>query len=127
MKLNNKVFVIIGDGEANEGSVWEAALIADRLNLSNLVCIVDNNNSESYTPYLLEKFSSFGWDAYCIKNGNDIDQIESALHLLKDKPLALIANTIKGYGSKTMMDDPEGWHHKVPSDEEYTRIMGELK
>lgn len=123
---NNNVYVIIGDGEANEGSIWEAALIAERLCLDNLICIVDNNHSESYSPFLVEKFHGFGWDTIELDNGNDLDEIRKALSYEHKKPLAIVANTIKGYGSKLMENDPEGWHHRVPTDEEYKQLMEEL-
>ncbi len=123
---HNKVYVIIGDGEANEGSVWESCMAAERLGLNNLVCIVDNNHSESHSPYLVEKFSSFGWNAREISDGNDTVQLIDALKVENDKPYALIMNTKKGFGSEMMMKDPEGWHHKVPTELEYNQLMEEL-
>ncbi|MCI6591110.1 MAG: transketolase [Spirochaetia bacterium] len=125
-KKNNKVFVIIGDGEANEGSVWESCLAAERLGLNNLVCIVDNNHSESHSPYLVEKFSSFGWETRELDDGNDTEKLFEALKTEHEKPYALILNTKKGFGSELMMKDPEGWHHKVPSEAEYKILMEEL-
>lgn len=127
-KRNNKVYVIIGDGEANEGTIWESALIADRLQLKNLICIVDNNHSESYSPYLIEKFKAFGWESVELKNGNDLNEIRKVFATKKDndKPLAIIANTIKGYGVSLMEKDPEGWHSRVPNREEYEIMMEEL-
>lgn len=123
----NKVFVIIGDGESNEGSNWEAALIAERLKLDNLVCIVDNNHSESHSPYLRKKFDAFGWETEELNDGNDTKAIEEVLIPKRNRPFALILNTKKGYGSEMMMADPEGWHHKVPTQEEYNQLMEELK
>lgn len=124
----NRVFVVIGDGEANEGTIWESALIAERLHLDNLTCIVDNNHSESYSPNLVEKFNAFGWDTIELNNGNDIDEIRKVFkHEGKNgKPVAIIANTIKGYGASLMMKDPEGWHSRVPNSEEYAILMEEL-
>ncbi len=125
---NNKVFVIIGDGEANEGSVWESALIADRYNLDNLTCIVDNNHSESYSPDLLKKFEAFGWQTLetDMDKGNNLQTIENALRTEHLKPLAIILNTKKGYGSELMMKEPEKWHHHTPTDEEFETLMEEL-
>ena len=122
----NNVYVIIGDGEANEGSIWESALIAERLNLNNLTCIVDDNHSESYSPYLIEKFKAFGWETIEVKNGNNIIELQQALTPKHCKPLAVISNTKKGYGSQLMMNAPEDWHHKVPNQEEFDILMGEL-
>ena len=122
----NKVYVIIGDGEANEGSIWESCLAAERLCLDNLVCIVDNNHSESHSPYLVEKFSSFGWDTREIDDGNDIEKLIDALKIPHKIPFALIMNTKKGFGSDLMMKDPEAWHHKVPKESEYEQLMEEL-
>ena len=123
---NNKVYVIIGDGEANEGSNWEAALIADRYDLDNLVCIIDNNHSESFSPFLREKFKAFGWDNIEIEDGNDVKLIQEALQQPHSKPMAIVLNTKKGYGSNLMMSAPETWHHHVPTDEEFEILMEEL-
>lgn len=125
---NNRVYVVIGDGEANEGTIWESALIAERLKLDNLTCIVDNNHSESYSPYLVEKFKAFGWDTVELANGNDLSEIRSVFSLprKKDKPLAIIANTVKGYGASLMISNPEGWHSRVPNQDEYTVLLEEL-
>ncbi len=123
----NRVFVIIGDGEANEGSIWESALMADRLNLDNLICIVDNNHSESHSPFLSKKFNAFGWETEEIEDGNDVVVLDRVLKQRIKKPFAVIMNTKKGYGSKLMMSDPEGWHHKVPTQIEFDVLMEELK
>lgn len=124
----NRVFVIIGDGEANEGTIWESALVAERLKLDNLTCIVDNNHSESYSPYLVGKFKAFGWNTIELVNGNDLNEIRNAFFSgrIEGKPLAIIANTIKGYGASLMEKDPEGWHSRVPNAEEYAILMEEL-
>ena len=125
-RKSNKVYAIIGDGEANEGTIWESCLVAERLCLDNLICIVDNNHSESYSPYLAEKFSSFGWKTIELDDGNNINKLSNALRKNHRKPFALILNTKKGYGSRLMMSDPEGWHHKVPTVSEYEQLMEEL-
>ena len=121
-----RVYVIIGDGEANEGTVWEACLVAERLRLDNLICIVDNNHSESHSPYLIEKFSAFGWETNEIDDGNDTNKLLDALKVTHSNPYALVLNTKKGFGSDLMMKDPEGWHHKVPTESEFEQIMEEL-
>lgn len=124
--LNNKVYVIIGDGEANEGTNWEAAYVADKMHLDNIVCIVDDNNSASHTPDLGAKFASFGWEVRTI-NGNSIDEVRDALIKPSEKPLFIWAHTIKGHGCSLMEADPEGWHHRVISEKEYEHLMEELK
>ncbi len=126
-KLSNKVFVLVGDGECNEGTVWESALLASHHKLSNLSCIVDYNHSTDRAlgmGNISKKFESFGWDA-CVINGHDHKEIYNALIKKTDKPKVIIANTIKGYGSKTMENNP-AWHHKSPSPEEFDVLMEEL-
>ena len=124
--LQNKVYVIIGDGEANEGTNWESAYVAEKMCLNNIVCIVDDNNSASHTPDLGAKFHSFGWEVRTI-NGNDIDEVRNALSTPSDKPLFIWAHTVKGHGCSLMESDPEGWHHRIINDLEYNLLMEELK
>lgn len=124
--MKNKVYVIIGDGEANEGTVWEAAAVAAQLELDNLVCVADDNNSASHMPDLGDKFSAFGWDVINLKQGHDLELIEKALSTEHHRPLFVWAHTIKGYGCKIMENDPEGWHHHVISESEYNQLMEEL-
>ena len=124
---DNKVFVLIGDGECNEGTVWESALLASHHNLSNLRCVVDYNHSTDRAldmGDIAEKFKSFGWES-CIINGHNHKEIYNALIKKSDKPTAIIANTIKGYGVKTMENNP-AWHHKSPSPEEFNILLEEL-
>ena len=123
--MPNRVYSIIGDGEANEGSVWEAAFVADKLHLDNIVCIVDDNNSASHMNNIGGKFRAFGWDVEEV-NGNDIIELEKALKKCPGRPYLIWAHTIKGYGSSLMEKDPEGWHHRVITEEEYQSIMEEL-
>lgn len=126
-KMDNKVFVLIGDGECNEGTVWESALLASHHNLSNLCCLVDYNHSTDRAlgmGDIAEKFKSFGWDS-CVVNGHNHEEIYNALIKNSAKPRVIIANTIKGYGSKTMENNP-AWHHKHPSSEELSILLEEL-
>lgn len=125
-RKNNRVFVIIGDGEANEGTIWESAEVAAQLGLNNLVCIADDNNSASHTPGLGAKFSSFGWDTIELLDGHNLDDIEKALSASHNKPLFIWAHTIKGKGCPIMEKDPEGWHHHIINDEEYRQLMEDL-
>lgn len=111
--LESKVIVLMGDGECNEGSVWETCLIASHQKLENLICIIDKNNSTDRAlkiDNIKKKFLAFGWDAIEI-NGHSENQIFSALSKKSKKPLAIIAHTTKGKGIKFMENNPE-WHHK---------------
>jgi transketolase len=126
-KYKNKVYVIVGDGEANEGTIWESALLAKHHNLDNLYCIIDFNHSTDRAidlGNLYMKFSSFGWDVIEI-NGHDHNQIEAALTYSSTKPICIIANTIKGKGLSMIENNPE-WHHKFPTEEEYQKMINEL-
>jgi len=132
LKISNKksrVFALIGDGEANEGTGWEAALLASHHKLNNLTLIVDHNHSTDRAlgiGNLTKKFEAFGWQSVSI-NGHNHKEILKAL-LLKSatKPTAIIAETIKGHGTKTMEGNP-AWHHKAPNKEELEIILKELK
>ena len=125
---NNNVFVVIGDGEANEGTIWESALLASHHKLNNLYCIMDYNRSNDRALKLdnvLNKFESFNWVCHEI-NGHNYDEILSATSTISiDKPTFILANTIKGYGIKIMENNPE-WHHKTPTIEEYKKILETL-
>ena len=137
-KMDNKayrVYVIIGDGEIEEGQVWEAAMTANKYKLDNLCVIVDNNNlqidgtiEEVMSSYPIdEKFKSFGFNVLNI-DGNNIEEIINAFESAKktkDKPTCIIAKTIKGKGVSFMENKAE-WHGKAPSEEEYNEAMREL-
>ena len=112
-KESGKVFVLIGDGECNEGSIWETCLIANHHKLNNLICIIDHNKSTNralIVDDLRKKFISFGWDAFTI-NGHNEKLLLKTIKKQKKKPLAIIAKTIKGKGVSFMENNPE-WHHK---------------
>ena len=128
---SNRVFVLVGDGECHEGTIWEAAHVATNLNLSNLVVLVDHNLSgEQLMPKddLPGKWTSFGWEVSQI-NGHQASEIECALQSLKfeagSAPKVIIADTIKGKGV-SFIEGHGPWHHKIPSSEEYEKIMLEL-
>lgn len=137
-KLDNKsyrVYTLLGDGEIQEGQVWEASMFAASRKLDNLTVIVDNNNlqidgsiDQVCSPYPIdEKFKAFGFHVICI-DGNDFEQIKSAFDeakTVKDKPTAIIAKTVKGKGI-SFMENQVGWHGKAPNDEEYEKAMAEL-
>jgi transketolase len=121
------VYVLIGDGEANEGTIWETALLAANHKMNNLICLMDNNHSTNRALNIFDiksKFKSFGWDTIEI-DGHDMEQIYSAINLKSDKPLFILCNTIKGKGCSLMENNPE-WHHKIPNQAEYNQLMKDL-
>lgn len=134
--LKGNVYVLLGDGECNEGSVWESAMFAARFKLSNLVLIVDRNNLQAYgrdeqvlnMGDLAQKFDSFGCRTISI-DGHNYEVIEKALRNAvsekPDKPTVIIANTIKGKGVSFMEDRLE-WHFKSPNEEQLVKALEEL-
>ena len=132
---NYNVYTILGDGEIEEGQVWEAAMFASNKGLSNLTAFIDLNNLQidgtidevnSAKP-VDKKFEAFGWHTITI-NGNDFDAIEAALAEAKtiDKPVAIIAETVKGKGV-SYMENAVNWHGAAPNDELYEVAMTELR
>lgn len=125
---SSRVVSIVGDGECNEGTVWEAALLAAHHKLDNLTCIVDFNHSGNRALMLGDlsaKFRSFGWDVIEI-DGHNHSQIKDSLKPCSGTlPRAVIANTIKGKGCKEMENNP-AWHHKAPSLQELDTILEQL-
>lgn len=132
-KLPSKVYVLIGDGECAEGSIWEAINFAGHHKLNNLVLILDNNDLQimGHSSDILnalpfeDKFRSFGWEVKKV-DGHDISALLKVLQLKNlSKPLIIIANTIKGKGISFMENRVE-WHGKYPSQEEYNLALKEL-
>ena len=132
---NFNVYTVLGDGELEEGQVWEAAMFAGNKGLSNLTAFIDFNNLQidgtidevnSAKP-IDKKFEAFNWYVITI-DGHDFDQIEAALKEAKtvDKPVAIIANTVKGKGV-SFMENQVSWHGSAPNDEQYETAMAELK
>lgn len=123
-----RVFCLIGDGECNEGSIWESALITSHHNLTNLTCIIDYNRSTDRAlklDDLATKFNAFGWGVVQI-DGHDHELLEHFLsYPTPGKPTVIIAKTIKGNGIKRMENNPE-WHHKSPTKEQFEEILKEL-
>lgn len=120
-----KVFVLIGDGEANEGSIWETALLASHRKLENLVCIVDQNGSSRRAidlGNLAAKFSSFGWKTSEV-DGHSLEELNMALNRQYRAPHAIIARTIKGMGFDEMENNP-AWHHTRISGDDLERFIG---
>lgn len=131
-----RAYAILGDGEIQEGQVWEAAMFAAHKKLSNLCVIVDNNNlqidgtvEEVNSPYPIpEKFAAFGFNVVEI-DGHDFEQIEAAFAKARactDKPTAIVMTTTKGKGV-SFMENQVGWHGKGPNAEEYELAMNELQ
>jgi transketolase len=124
-----RVVCIVGDGECNEGAVWEAALLAAHHRLGNLTCVIDFNHSGDRALMLGDlsgKFRSFGWDVVDI-DGHDHVQIEASLKPHGgDVPRAVIANTVKGKGCKEMENNP-AWHHKAPKADELEAMLAQLE
>jgi len=135
-KKPNRVFVLMSDGEMDEGSVWEAIMFAGAKKLENLVAIIDYNKIQSFGRVkevldlepLEDKFRSFGWQTRRV-DGNSVDDILNLFNsdfLSSKNPKVVIADTIKGHGVSFMQDKLE-WHYKSPSDSEYNIAMEELK
>jgi transketolase len=135
-KKDYRVYCICGDGEIQEGQIWEAAMKAGHLSLDNLVLVVDNNGlqidgdvADVCSPYPIdEKFKAFNFEVINI-DGHDFDQIRDAFAKAKEnkgKPTAIIAKTHKGQGV-SYMTDQAGWHGKAPNAEQYEQAMGELE
>jgi transketolase len=127
-KTPSKVYVIVGDGECDEGTIWESAMLAANHKLDNLYLIVDHNHSldQALNPGdMRKKFESFGWQAVSI-NGHDHEEIYKALTQKSiGKPIAIIAETIKGKGIKIMENSAE-WTHKYPTPEQLEAFIQEL-
>ena len=127
-QATNRVFVIVGDGETNEGTFWESMLLGAHHNLNNLCCVIDYNRSNDRALKLdpiKDKIKAFGWDVTVI-DGHSHDEIFSALNKHpSDKPKMIIANTIKGKGVKEM-ENNHAWHKRSPTKEELKRMIREL-
>ena len=132
-----RVYTLIGDGESEEGEVWEALMFAARYNLDNLCVVIDYNGlqidgpvDQVCSPYPInEKFKAFNFHVVDLADGNDMDQIAAAFaeaRNTKGQPTAIIAHTIKGKGV-SFMENQVGWHGKAPNDEEYAIAMEDLK
>lgn len=127
-----RVFVVLSDGECDEGSVWEAALFAAHHNLSNLTAVIDRNGMQSFGSTestlklepLFEKWLAFGWSVTTV-DGHSHGALRSALDLRPDAPQLLLAETTKGKGV-SFMEDRVIWHYRAPSDEELRQALHEL-
>lgn len=138
-KISNeiyKVYAILGDGEIEEGQVWEAAMFAAHYKLDNLVAVVDNNGlqidgriDEVMSPYPIdEKFKAFGWHVINVSNAHDFDELEKAFNeaeTVLNKPTVIIQKSTKGKGV-SYMENQVGWHGTAPNKEQYETAMQEL-
>lgn len=131
-----KVYTILGDGEIEEGEVWEAAMFAAHYKLDNLVAIVDNNGlqidgkiEDVMSPYpIVDKFKAFGWHVIEM-DAHDFDSIEAAFNeaeSVSGQPVAIIQKSVKGKGV-SFMENNVSWHGSAPNDDQYEQAMGELK
>ena len=131
-----RVYTLLGDGEIQEGQVWEACMFAGHYKLDNLCVIVDNNGlqidgavADVMSPYpIVDKLVAFGFEVAAI-DAHDFDQIEAAFNqarATKGKPFAIVMKSTKGKGV-SFMENQAGWHGKAPNDEEYAKAMEELK
>ena len=136
-KKDYRVYTLLGDGEIEEGQVWEAAMFAGAHKLDNLVVIVDNNNlqidgcvADVCCPYPIDKkFEAFNFHVINVADGNDMAQLEAAFkeaREVKGMPVAIIMKTVKGKGV-SFMENQAGWHGKAPNDEQYAIAMEDLK
>ena len=132
----NRVYTLLGDGEIQEGQVWEACMFASHYKLDNLCVIIDNNGlqidgnvADVMSPYpIVDKLEAFGFHTQAI-DGHDLDQIEAALNTaktVKGQPSAIVMKTVKGKGV-SFMENNAGWHGVAPNDAQYEQAMGELK
>jgi len=130
------VYALLGDGEIQEGQVWEACMAAAHYKLDNLCIVVDNNGlqidgniADVMSPYpIVDKLQAFGFHVMAI-DGHDFDAIEAALNeakTVKGQPSAIVMKTVKGK-DVSFMENNAGWHGKAPNDAEYAQAMSELK
>jgi transketolase len=125
---SRNIFTLIGDGESNEGSVWEAILVAVNQKLNNLTIIYDNNMSHARGLQIqnpVAHFKGFGCDVLEVP-GHDVEAIEKSLKTKSETVRVIVANTVKGYGCKSLAEDQYAWHRRSPNDAEYETLLREL-
>lgn len=134
---SHKIYALLGDGELQEGLVWEAAMAASHYQLNNLIAFVDNNNlqidgaiCEVMSPFPIDaKFEAFGWNVITVEDGHDFDELRTAVEAAKkseDKPTVIICKTVKGK-CVSFMENNAGWHGKGPNAEEVKQALAELE
>ncbi len=135
--LDYRVYVVMGDGELDEGSVWEAAIFAAHYKLNHLIAIIDCNGLQISGPTKdvmeqsnqAERWQAFGWNVIDLADGNDMQSICKAFEQAQsceDKPSVIIAHTTKGCGCPSI-ENKVAWHHKVPTEQEFEQMLQELK
>ena len=136
-KEDHRIYTILGDGECQEGQVWEAAMAASHYKLDNLLAFVDHNGLQidgnvtdvmNPTP-IDEKFKAFGWNVIVLENGNDLESVIAACEeakTVKGKPTVVVAHTVKGKG-ESFMENKAGWHGTAPSAEQCAEAIAELE
>jgi transketolase len=132
MGIQGQSFTLLSDGECDEGSNWEAALLASHLKLNNLSAVIDRNFLQSLRSTedtvqlepLAEKWLAFNWDV-AVVNGHSHENLYQAIFRKSEKPMMTIANTVKGYGV-SFMENSVDWHYKSPSSEELSKAINEL-
>lgn len=134
---SHKIYALLGDGELQEGLVWEAAMAASHYQLNNLIAFVDNNNlqidgaiCDVMSPFPIDaKFEAFGWNVITVEDGHDFDELRTAVEVAKkseDKPTVIICKTVKGK-CVSFMENNAGWHGKGPNAEEVKQALAELE
>lgn len=123
-----QVYTLIGDGEANEGTVWESLLVADNLKLDNYTVLYDDNRSHGRGLQIQnpeDKFASFGAQVMVV-NGHDLAALERALAVRGEAFKVIVCRTVKGYGASLLVNDPYAWHRRAPNDAELAMMLEEL-
>lgn len=127
-KSERQVYVLIGDGESNEGAVWEAVMVATHLGLTNLTILYDDNKSQIRGLQILnpaERFTAFGCDTIEVK-GHDVEALKAALGRERSGVRVVVADTVKGFGCRTLVNNMFAWHRRSPTGEELAALLEEL-
>ena len=127
-KTDRKIYVLIGDGESNEGSVWEAVMVAANLKLANLTILFDGNMSQSRSLQITDaadRFRAFKAEAHQV-DGHDVAALQAALQAEAETVKVIVADTIKGHGCRTLTEEMFAWHRRSPKEDEYQQLLKEL-
>lgn len=127
-KSDRQVYVLMGDGESNEGTVWEAVMVATNLELTNLTILYDDNKSQVRClpiPNPADRFSAFGCDTVEV-NGHDVEALKVALSRERSGVRVVVADTVKGFGCRTLVEHVFAWHRRSPTGEELEAMLEEL-
>lgn len=127
-RTSRRVVVLIGDGEANEGSIWEAMMVASDRGLDNLAILYDDNRSQGRCLQIrnpAQRFAAFGCATIEV-DGHDVGAVADALRTRSDRPTVVVCRTVKGRGCRTLEEDVFSWHRRSPTEGEYERLLAEL-